>query len=385
MIERGAEVSAAESVRRGRAATEARTAVGHVCFVVGTLSQGGAERQLYYMIRVLRETGHGVTVLCLTQGEYWESRIRALGVPVVWVGRSSSRPVRLLRILEEVRRLRPDVIQSSHFHANFPSAVAGRLFGIPAIGAVRTDGLREVVGPGRILGKWNLKTPPLIAGNSKAGLANARSLGVPDRRLFFLPNVVDCAEFQVKEISANRPLRLLTAGRLVEQKRHDRFIRLISCLRRSLPMAIRGIIAGDGPKANELRSLTKELELTDNDIEFCGVTQDMKGLYGKADVFVLTSDWEGTPNVVLEAMACGVPVVSTNVGDVEAVIQDGVSGFVVRPDDEEALAARVSHLIRHPTLRQSFGANARKQIESNYCLSTLSERLESLYRSATPK
>jgi glycosyltransferase involved in cell wall biosynthesis len=335
------------------------------------------------MIRALREAGNAVTVLCLTEGEYWQSRIKSLGVTVVHVGRNRSRPVRLFKIVDAVRRLRPDVIQSSHFYTNFPAAVAGKILGIPAIGAVRTDGLKEVAEPGKIFGLLNLKTPGLIAGNSEAGLANARTLSVPERRLFFLPNVVDCEEFDVPERAARDSVCLLTAGRLVEQKRHDRFLRLLSRLRISVPCDIRGVIAGDGPKRDELRQQMVHLGLTDADVELCGVTRDMKSLYNRADVFVLTSDWEGTPNVVLEAMASGVPVVSTDVGDVRSLVEDGVSGFLVASNDEDGLTARVTSLVQDPALRRLLGQNARRRVEKKYSLANLTEYLESLYTRAT--
>jgi glycosyltransferase involved in cell wall biosynthesis len=334
------------------------------------------------MLRALRETGNSLTVLCLTCGEHWESHIKELGVSVVWVGEREARPIRLLRILNEVRRLRPDILQSSHFYTNIPTAIAGRILRIPAIGAVRTDCLNEVVGAGRVLGLLNLKLPRLIAGNSRAALQNARAFGIPNHRLFFLPNVVDSAEFQLAGQASQNPVRLVTAGRLVEQKRHDRFIRLISRLRSDVPLAVKGIIAGKGPKREALEQQVRELQLTEQELEFCGLRRDMKDVYRGADIFVLTSDFEGTPNVVLEAMASGVPVVSTDVGDVRALIEDGVSGFVVSRQNEDDLFARVRQLVEDPVQRRSFAENGRRFIERHFSLNTLAERLDSLYRTA---
>src|SRR5258706_1735559 len=89
-----------------------------VCFIAGTLGQGGAERQLFYMLQAMRAQGTPLRVLSLTQGEFWEQRIRALGVPVVWVGERTSRLARLCRIVKELAPDRPDVLQSSHFYTN---------------------------------------------------------------------------------------------------------------------------------------------------------------------------------------------------------------------------------------------------------------------------
>ncbi len=89
-----------------------------VAFIVGTLGQGGAERQLYYILEALRASGARPRVLCLTHGEFWEDRIRALGVDVRWVGMSSSRLARLRAIVLDIRREPVAVIQSQHFYTN---------------------------------------------------------------------------------------------------------------------------------------------------------------------------------------------------------------------------------------------------------------------------
>jgi len=89
-----------------------------VCFVAGTLGRGGAERQLIFMLRALREEGIETKLLCLTSGEALESEVRESGVDVEWVGQSPGRLARLLRIISSIRKYRPDIIQSSHFYTN---------------------------------------------------------------------------------------------------------------------------------------------------------------------------------------------------------------------------------------------------------------------------
>jgi glycosyltransferase involved in cell wall biosynthesis len=334
------------------------------------------------MLRALRREGNSVAVLSLTQQDYWESRIQELGVPVLWVGRREARPLRLLKIMKEVQRLRPDVIQSSHFFTNIAAAVAGRAFSIPAIGAVRADCLNEVADTG-MLGKANLRLPPWIAANSRRGAQNARMMGVPADRIFFLPNVVDCDEFQVAVRTPHNPICLMTAGRLVEEKRHDRFIRLIARLRSSVPSQVRGIIVGDGPKRDALQQQMRELRLTEQDLEFRGMRDDIKDIYNNVDIFVLTSDFEGTPNVILEAMASGLPVVSTDVGDVTELIKDGVSGFIVNKENEEALVGRVRQLVENVSQRKGFSENARRHTKENFSIDRLSAHLNCLYGTVT--
>src|SRR5256885_3505473 len=114
-----------------------------VCFLAGTLEHGGAERQLYYMLQALCQAGAAPRLLSLDRGEFWEERIKALGVCVTCVGDSPSRMKRLLRVLKEVRRNPSDVFQSQHFFANAYVGVAGRLLPTTGVGAMRRNGRSE--------------------------------------------------------------------------------------------------------------------------------------------------------------------------------------------------------------------------------------------------
>ncbi len=254
------------------------------------------------------------------------------------------------------------------------------------IGAIRADCVNEMKELGRVIGVLNLRTPHWVAANSSEGLRNARALGVPDRRLALLPNVVDCLEFTAGPRSARDagssgdPIRLVTAGRLVDQKRFDRFVTLIARLRSRVGRAVKGVIVGDGHLRQALQEQIRRLGLTERDIELRSATQRMTDLYKETDIFVLTSDFEGTPNVLLEAMASGVATISTDVGDVAELIQHGVSGFLAQRDDADGLLACAATLVEDRARRESFGMNGRRQIEARFSLGTLHESLDRLYR-----
>src|SRR2546428_9773611 len=100
-----------------------------VCFLAGTLTPGGAERQLFYILQALCNAGAAPRLLSLNQGEFWEERIKALGVSVTWVGDQPSRLMRIFRILKELRKDPPAVLQSQHFYANAYVSLAAWLSG----------------------------------------------------------------------------------------------------------------------------------------------------------------------------------------------------------------------------------------------------------------
>src|ERR1035441_583066 len=111
-----------------------------ICFLAGTLGQGGAERQLFYILRALRQSGAAPRLLCLAQNEFWEDRIKNLGVPVTCVGQTRSKLKRLFQIIVELRKHPTQVLQSQHFYTNAYVAAAARALRLCGIGSLRGKG-----------------------------------------------------------------------------------------------------------------------------------------------------------------------------------------------------------------------------------------------------
>lgn len=346
--------------------------------VAGTLGQGGAERQLYYLLRALRHNGTDVRLFCLTQGEFWEERVRELGVPITWVGKSRSRIARLVRLVAEVRLFRPQILQSQHPYTNLYAAAGARALGLREVGAIRSDARSEIRSNGRLLGNALLRVPRTIAVNSREGLRNAIALGVSPDRLHFLPNVVDTDHFRPAPRAGGIPVRLLAVGRLGPEKRFDRFIDHLAGLRAS-GLDVRGILVGDGPLRVDLERQACGLGLLNGGLEFRGAVRDPREAYNEADLLVLTSDWEGTPNVLLEAMACGLPVVANRVGGVADIVRDGETGLLADVEDADALRSALRELVSTLPLRAAMGQNAREFVVRNHSVDRLPLLLEQLY------
>jgi glycosyltransferase involved in cell wall biosynthesis len=350
-----------------------------VCFIAGTLGQGGAERQLFCILDVLRQNGAQPRLLSLTQGEFWEERIRELGVPITWVGQSGSKLARLRRIITETRRHRPDVLQSQHFFTNLYTVAAARMLNIPEIGAIRSDGINDVRSNGRVLGSMSLRMPKLIAVNSRTALRNAISLGVPPGRLQFLPNVVDTEHFNPLLRTESNKVRLVTVGRLVAPKRVDRFLSVLARVKRETAVALTATIVGDGTDRKELERQAVDLGLGPETLRFAGTVADVASAYNDADIFVLTSDHEGTPNALLEAMASGLPVVATRVGGVPELVRNGETGYLADPQNESEMVRGLISLIQDRGLRIALGHNAREYVAQNHSTIGLTDGLKAIY------
>jgi glycosyltransferase involved in cell wall biosynthesis len=359
-----------------------------LCFLAGTLEHGGAERQLFYILQALCQAGATPRLLSLDRGEFWQEAIERLGVSVTWVGDQPSRLQRLFRILKEVRKDAPDVLQSQHFFANAYAGLAGRLCGAIGIGAMRNNGRIEVSECG-ILGGWlNLHCPGTLAANSKIAMQYAITQGIPGSRLYFLPNVVDTEWFKPPTDLPLEPFTLITVGRLVKQKRLDRFITILARLRTSYQLNVRGLIVGPGCQNEDLRpeleNQARRLGLSPEIVQFQGGVSDSRKFYREAAVCVLTSDYEGTPNVLLEAMACGLPVVAAKVGGVPDIVQHGRTGFLLEPDDIEGYTSSLVKLAKASELRAEMGRRARIYMEENHALRRLPTYLEGLYQRVFP-
>jgi glycosyltransferase involved in cell wall biosynthesis len=253
---------------------------------------------------------------------------------------------------------------------------------------MRSDGRSEVAESGPLGGRLNLRLPKIMAANSQVAIRYAVDRGVPPSRLHFLPNVVDAERFKPADRVADGPLVLIAAGRVAKEKRLDRFISLLGRLRRDFNLDVKGWIIGPAREDEELKgqleTQARNLGLLPDHLQFRGGIADMSSVYHEAAVCVLTSDFEGTPNVLLEAMASGLPVVATRVGGVPGIVRHGQTGFLLDPDDFDGLAAALAELVRNPRLRTEMGRRARTYVEENHSLHRLPVYLGGLYEMALP-
>lgn len=350
-----------------------------VCFIVGTLGRGGAERQLLFMLGALKQEGIETKLLCLTSGEPLEAEILEMGLELEWVGRSSNRLLRLLKIIKEVRGYKPDIIQSSHFYTNIYAAIAGWITRVPSIGAIRSD-LRSEMSTDALFGRWQVDLPTHLIANSRVAVERAVERSISPARIDLLPNVVDlpehvtcCSGPQTEEISIS------FVGRLAKEKRPEVFVELADRLNARLPaLDLKFRIVGDGPLRNVLETRCADLGLLGGEVRFEGERPDISEVYSTSDILVLTSAYEGTPNVLLEAMSFGVPVVATRVGGIPELLSNG-NGVLVDPNDFEQLAAATEALIVDPGLRRRIGLAGRDYVRKHHSSEDLATKMTGIY------
>jgi len=259
-----------------------------------------------------------------------------------------------------------DLIDAHYF---YPDGVAaawlGRQLGKPVVITARGSDLNllpEYPRPARMI-REAAKSVAGIITVSAALARRAREIGIDHPRLRVLRNGVDTALFRPRDAGEVRMRHAITGalivsiGNLVENKGHDLVIRAL----RELPADTRLLIAGDGPEDRRLRDLARRLDLGSRVI-FTGRLphEDLPAIYSAADALVLASSREGWPNVLLEAMACGAPVVATDVGGVGEIITTPEAGRIVKERSAPAIAAAIRDLFATPPARAATRAHAEK-------------------------
>ncbi|HQF89398.1 MAG TPA: glycosyltransferase [Methanofastidiosum sp.] len=212
----------------------------------------------------------------------------------------------------------------------------------------------------RILKKTDYIT---VTGNKSRNYLISKD--IPKEKIHILPNTIDIERF--KPIINEKKFDIISLGRLSQEKRLDIFLKIISKLNQS-GLVLRVGIVGEGEEKENLVSLSKELGLEKN-VEFIGFKKNVEKYYQNSKIFILTSEREGLPLTIVEAMSCGIPVISSNVGDIEDIIDDGKNSFLIDQfDDVDSYVDRIVKLITDEKLYNKFSHEALK-IRDRYSVS----------------
>lgn len=359
-----------------------------IMLVVNSIGVGGAERVVSSLANAFATRGHAVCIVAL------EAKRPALPVSdsVQLVELNARKSMGgLLHVItslrDVVRSFKPDIVHSHMIHSNLVTRLVRCMVPIPRL--ISTAHNSHDGGWHRVLANRLTHRLADLATNvsSEAVAAYEKRRAVPQGQMLTVHNGIDTRAFhfsqgcreQVRDllgVGSSTPL-ILAVGRLEPQKNYPNLLNALSRLPGHLRW--RAMIAGTGPLQAELLKLTDDLGLTDR-VSFLGVRSDVRDLMNAADVFVLSSDREGFPMVVGEAMACERLVVATDCGGVAEFI--GEAGCLVPPNSSDALAAEIAQAIMMPTdeVRQ-IGQQARERVQSLFSLDAAVERWLSLYES----
>ena len=209
----------------------------------------------------------------------------------------------------------------------------------------------------------------------------ARNAGIAPGKITTIDNGIDLSPFSKAAPTLQKhegKLLIGAIGRLVSQKGMDYFLRAAREALRVIP-ELSFVIVGDGPDRSKLEQLAKELGI-ETELTFAGSRSDMPGVYASLDLFALASLDEGMPMVVLEALASACPVVATDVGAVQKLIEHGKTGMLVPPANVQALTEAILNLVRKPDLRRQLGQNGKALVEEQYSSEAMTKKYLKIYK-----
>lgn len=357
-----------------------------VVHLISGLGLGGAERMLLWTARHYEKRSFDMVVVSLMSEGALASLVREEGVRVVELGQRRGRlsPKGLWELIKVCRSLSPDLLQGHLFHSNILSRFLA-LF-VPRACSLST---RHNEADSRFRTLMYRATSRLSAGTvvfSRAvkihTLKDSRSGG----EVRLIPYGIDPERPGREREAVRRDLGLdgdawiwVTVGRLTRQKGLDVLIEAFSSVGQKMPFPVTLLVVGDGEEREALEDQSNRGAGKGN-VVFLGERDDVTDLLCAGDAFVLSSRWEGGPLVVLEAMAAGLPVVATRVGDVDRMIVDGVTGLIVPPENVRELSEGMVQIMRLGVEARQWGASGRERVRNSFSYSNTQRQMENFYR-----
>jgi glycosyltransferase involved in cell wall biosynthesis len=361
---------------------------GAVLLVIDSLDGGGAERYVVDLAIALRGRGWPVEVACSTGGVR-AGALTDAGIPVsVLLGGLVKRRIsggygRALRRL--VRDRRPAVVHAHLYASAAAAVVATRGLSVPVVLTEHTEAPWRDRAARAISRRVYQRVDHVVAVSSAIRDTLVGTYGVPAGRVDLLLPATAAPAAAPRRATGGTAATVGVVGRLVPEKGVDVFLRAVALVSAAVPAA-RFVVVGDGPLRAALEDRAVSLGLA-GVVTFTGFRPDAPQLIAGLDVLVVPSRSDGSPLVVCEAMAAGIPVVASRVGGLPDLVAHGDSGLLVRPEDPADLARSLVRLLRDPAAAQALGRRGRQLAEAR-SHARLVDRMTEVYaavaRSAVP-
>jgi glycosyltransferase involved in cell wall biosynthesis len=349
---------------------------------------GGADRQILYLLRALLTRGYEARLVAMTPLKEMGLLAVSEGLPITSLdmrkGPADWHAVR--RLVALLKEWRPHLLTTFIYHANILGRVAGRWADVPLIVTSIRSERNGSAARDRLMRLTNWMDQCCTTNSQEVAQSLWKRGLLQMSKVRVIPNGVDIAAVSAPaedrariraELGAAEPdFVWLAVGRLAPQKDYPTLLEAFP------PLASAGarlLIAGRGELEEALQRRASELGIASR-VTFLGVRHDIAALLAAADGFVLSSAWEGMPNVVMEALAAGTPVVATLVGGVSELVKDDSSGLLVPAGNPPALSRAMERLMSLPSEeRRDMGLRGRAHVTAHYSLEAMAERWMALY------
>jgi len=357
----------------------------HVVQVPWSLLTGGSERYSVDLAESLDPQRYTTSVIAFSGGGKLEQELSDLAIPWSIAGRHSrGKMATMWGIYNLLRKTRPDVVHTHHFAPLFHSLLGAKLVGARL---VHTEHKMDILATSsykrfalRVM-SWFCSATVAVGDQGADFLRDA--VGVNSRKIHVIPGGVRLGGTPITKNEARRTLGLkqdeliaVMVARLRPEKNHLLLLRAFHKVSQDLPTA-KLLLVGDGTEHQAIEALIVQLGLTER-VALLGARTDVACILAACDVFVLSSDSEALPISVMEAMASGLPVVATDVGDMKMLVHQGVTGWLVPAGDADAIAAALVELLRDTNKASEFGLRGR-ELAQEFSVAAMVRKYEALY------
>lgn len=357
-----------------------------ILHIIESLDFGGAEKVTVSLANALADS-HDVAICCLKRvgalGTEVDGRIRVFCLDK-GEGNDYRLPWRLARL---IRKETFNVVHTHNWAVFLEGGLGGWLGGAPRL-------VHTVHGPYiDYPPSWRSRAKIALRHRLERGLARRfhrivtvsdaiggyvrQEIRLPAERLMTIHNGIPAVPANPAPRPERRQITFMTVGRLAAVKNHAMMLRAFQKLAASNAEA-RLIIVGDGPERSALEGFVHDQDM-ENRVQFRGFLNNVDELLREADVFVLTSRYEGISIALLEAMRAGLPAIGTAVGGVPETLLDGKTGILVPPEDDEALLRAMKRLAGSKPLRHEMGRSGYDYFMREFSLANMLERYRQLY------
>jgi len=349
----------------------------------------GTEKQLTYLLTHLSELKYSVQLISLQDSPFLKDKAPTLfpKVAITTLGAQSdiSKSISALtQLYILLRKSKPDIVHTFFPAANSFGVLIARLAGIRRIISSRRDmGYHLTRKDIRLLKAANLFVNVVVANSHAVQQRTIQVEGIKREKTRVIHNGISLDDF--KTTSGKKDDRHPVVGIIANLnrpvKRVDLFIKAAALVHKALPDAAFWIV-GDGYLRPDLERLSSTLGLNSG-LSFLGRRDDVKALLSQMTIGVICSDSEGLSNSIMEYMASGLPVVATDVGGNPELIEDGKTGFLIKPNDRQKLGESISILLEERRIARKMGAAGRESLQNKFSIEKMVGEYRELYRSLT--
>jgi glycosyltransferase involved in cell wall biosynthesis len=361
-----------------------------VLHIIDSLDLGGAQEALENLVRFRDQSRFDIEVASMHRHGVYSDRIRALGVPVHSLSPNKFIPLYVPRLVALILRRRFDIVHCHLTWANLIAKPLARMCGVRLLfNHDQTNEKFRRSGGARFI--WDklanrLSTHVFAVSKTIADFLVSHE-GVPASKVSIVHNGIDLDRFPFRSWPdkslrskwgfADGDFVVGGVGRLHPQKNFRLFLEVARAMHDTHPR-LRFIIAGDGPERAELQRLASNFAL-DGTVRFLGFVPDTSELFPALDVLMMTSDYEGLPMTLLEAMACGATALCSEVDGIGEIITDGATGFLATPGDCASFCRQLVRILDAPELCARVSGKARNLVAENFSAQRMTAFVESAY------